>query len=97
MTKFSPFAKVLLIFNTLSTKDMALTGKREILKHSGAIQTSGEASLLERKTWNILLLNAFDDLKKKDRFEVSISDLCRWLRLSTQVSLGRKRKSCTAR
>jgi len=60
-----------------------LSGKREIIKHSSAIQTTGEASLLERKTWNVLLLNAFDDLKKQDSFEITVKDLSRWLRFNS--------------
>ena len=62
---------------------MALSGKREIIKHSSAIQTTGEASLLERKAWNILLLNAFDELKNKDAFEITVKDLSRWLRFNS--------------
>jgi hypothetical protein len=60
-----------------------VSGKREIIKHSSAIQTTGEASLLERKTWNVLLLNAFDDLKKQDSFEITVRDLSRWLRFNS--------------
>ena len=54
---------------------MNLSSKREIIKHSGATQVSGESSALERKVWNFLLLNAFDDLKKKDQFKIPLMDL----------------------
>ena len=62
---------------------MALGKKRSIIKHSSAIQTSGEASLLERKTWNVLLLNAYDDLKDRDVFEISIGELNKALKFNS--------------
>lgn len=43
--------------------DLAIPGKQEVRKHVAAIHTSGELGLVERKLVNILLLNAYDDLK----------------------------------
>jgi len=60
-----------------------LENKRNIIKHSSAIQTSGEASLLERKAWNVLLMNAFDSLKSEDIFKISIGDLNKALRFNS--------------
>ena len=43
--------------------------KKEVIKHSGAIQVSAnQISLLQRKIWNILLANAYDDLLSKEEY-----------------------------
>lgn len=60
-----------------------MENKRTIIKHSSAIQTSGEASLLERKAWNVLLMNAFDDLKDQEVYKISIGDLNKALRFNS--------------
>jgi len=39
--------------------------------------------MTQRKTWNVLLLNAFNDLKTKDRFEISIKELNNLLNFDT--------------
>ena len=39
--------------------------KTEVIKHSSTIQVSNKVTLLQRKCWNVLLSNAFDDLPKK--------------------------------
>jgi len=50
--------------------------KKEVIKHSSAIQVSNEVNLLQRKAWNVLLANAFDDLRKKEVFYINIDELC---------------------
>lgn len=50
--------------------------KREVFKHSSAIQISNEVSLLQRRSWNVLLAHAFDELKDKDQFKIHLKDLC---------------------
>ena len=54
--------------------------KKEVIKHSAAIQISNEVNLLQRRAWNVLLANAFDDLDKKDEYEIKIKDLCNILK-----------------
>lgn len=49
--------------------------KKEVIKHSSVIQISNKINFLERRSWNVLLANAFDDLKEKDIFEISIKKL----------------------
>lgn len=49
--------------------------KKDVIKHSAAIQISNKVSLLQRRAWNVLLANAFDDMGKVDRYKVSIHDL----------------------
>jgi len=57
--------------------------KKEVVKHSAAIQISNEVNLLQRRAWNVLLANAFDDLDKKDEYEITIRDLCDILKYKT--------------
>lgn len=49
--------------------------KREVIKHSAAIQMKNEVNLLQRRTWNALLANAYEDLEKQDSFKISLRDL----------------------
>lgn len=53
--------------------------KKEVIKHSAAVQISNEVNLLQRRAWNVLLANAFDELDRKDQFQISVKDLCRVL------------------
>lgn len=49
--------------------------KKDVIKHSGAIQISNKISLLQRRAWNVLLANAFDEMKENEKFKISIKDL----------------------
>lgn len=49
--------------------------KKEVIKHSSAIQISNNITLLQRRAWNLLLSNAYDDLLTKDEYKVSIKEL----------------------
>jgi plasmid replication initiation protein len=58
----------------------ALTATHEhIKKHVAAIHTSGELSLLERKTANVLLLNAYDELLTRREHTLPVKHLCAML------------------
>ena len=58
----------------------ALTATNEHLKkHVAAIHTSGELSLLERKTANVLLLNAYDALLTRREHTLPVKHLCAML------------------
>lgn len=50
--------------------------KKDLKKHVAAIQVSNKVGLLGRKSWNVLLLNAYEDLLKKDKHEIPLSVLC---------------------
>ncbi len=52
-----------------------MTQKKEVIKHSAAVQISNKMTLTQRKSWNVLLTNAFDDLRKQDIFEISVETL----------------------
>ena len=58
--------------------------KKEVIKHSSAIQISNEINLLQRQTWNILLANAFDDLDNQEEHAISIKDLCGTLKYDSR-------------
>ena len=58
--------------------------KKEVIKHSSAIQVSNEVNLLQRRSWNVLLANAFDDLNKKEIFYINMADLCRTLQYGSK-------------
>lgn len=53
--------------------------KQEFKKHVGAIHTSGELTLLERKLVNVMLLNAYDDLLTKRTHSISVRHLAEML------------------
>ena len=50
--------------------------KKEVIKHSAAIQISNEVNLLQRQAFNVLLANAFNELDKQELFKISMRDLC---------------------
>lgn len=51
------------------------TEKKELKKHSAAIQIEGKITLLQRKTWNVLLWNAYDELPKKEVHSIPVQTL----------------------
>ena len=61
-----------------------MNSKKEVIKHSSAIQVSNKMNLLQRRAWNILLANAFNELlSKKDLFQINVKDLCNALEYSS--------------
>ena len=46
----------------LDRRGAMLKDKKEVIKHSAAIQVENRISLLERRAWNVLLANAYDEL-----------------------------------
>lgn len=61
-----------------SNASLALSND-QVKKHVAAIHTSGEMSLLERKTANVLLLNAYDALLTKRTHTLPVKHLCAML------------------
>lgn len=51
--------------------------ENEVKKHSAAIQIEGKITLLQRKTWNVLLWHAYNDLVVRDIHEISILEAMR--------------------
>jgi len=56
-----------------------LQGKKEVVKSSGAIQIENNITLLQRRAWNILLANAYDELPTKSQHQIHVIELMRSL------------------
>ena len=54
---------------------MNLAERNELIKASPAIQIQSNMTLLQRRAWNVLLANAYDELPNRDIHHVSIADL----------------------
>ena len=54
---------------------MKLEKINEVIKASPAIQIQSKISLLQRRAWNVLLANAYNELPDKDIHTVSVSEL----------------------
>jgi replication initiator protein len=51
--------------------------KKELKKHSSSVQIQNNITLLQRKTWNALLWNAYDELPTKDIHSISVQEIAR--------------------
>jgi Initiator Replication protein len=51
--------------------------KKEVIKHSAAIQIENNITLLQRRTWNALLYNAYNELNSKEVHSISVPELAR--------------------
>lgn len=49
--------------------------KNSVIKHSATIQISNVVSLMQRKAWNILLANAYDELMDREEHCMDLRDL----------------------
>ena len=56
-----------------------LQNKKEVIKHSAAIQIENSISLLERRIWNWLLANAYDELPTAETHSIAVADLMKGL------------------
>ena len=54
---------------------MNLAKRNEVIKASPAIQIQSRITLLQRRAWNVLLANAYDELPDKDIHRVSVAEL----------------------
>ena len=54
---------------------MKLEKIKEVIKASPAIHIQSKISLLQRRAWNVLLANAYNELPDKDLHTVSVSEL----------------------
>ena len=58
---------------------MHLAEINEVIKASPAIQIQSKITHLQRRAWNVLLANAYDELPNKDIHRVSVTELARSL------------------
>jgi hypothetical protein len=49
--------------------------KQEVIKHSAAIQIENNLTLLQRRAWNALLFNAYNELEKKEEHQITLQYL----------------------
>ena len=47
----------------------------EVVKHSAAIQIQNNITLLQRRAWNVLLANAYDELPLESMHRIKVADL----------------------
>ncbi len=57
--------------------------KQEVIKHSAAIQIQNRITLLQRRAWNVLLANAYDELPTKAQHQIRVVDLMRILEFNS--------------
>lgn len=48
---------------------------KEVIKHSAAIHIQNNITLLQRRAWNVLLANAYDDLPIEERYHIRVKEL----------------------
>jgi hypothetical protein len=56
-------------------EEPVVKNKSEVIKHSAAIHMQNNITLLQRRAWNALLANAYDDLLTKDKHAMKVKDL----------------------
>lgn len=75
----------------MDTKKEDILTKTTVIKASQAIQMSNVCTLLQRKTYNILLAEAYDKLLDQDIFEIPLSDVLKALNIKEGKSLASSR------
>lgn len=61
-----------------------LQGKQDVIKHSAAIHIQNNITLLQRRAWNVLLANAYDELPVQERHRMRIQELMRTLEFESK-------------
>ncbi|MFW6351830.1 MAG: RepB family plasmid replication initiator protein [Bacteroidota bacterium] len=84
MTGLPPYVYEGYIFSPPYLNRSEALSRKQVIKHSAAIQISNEVNILQRRAWNVLLANAFDDLVKKEIYEITLKDLARILRFESK-------------
>ena len=58
--------------------------KKEVIKHSAAIHIQNNITHLQRRAFNVLLANAYDDLPSDDEYNVRVQDLMQTLEFDSK-------------
>jgi Initiator Replication protein len=61
-----------------------LQGKQDVIKHSAAIHIQNNITLLQRRAWNVLLANAYDELPVQERHRMRIQELMQTLEFESK-------------
>ena len=56
-----------------------MNNRKEVIKASAAVQVQNKMTLLQRRAWNILLANAYDELPTEEWHHIGVHDLMRVL------------------
>jgi hypothetical protein len=59
-----------------------IQGRKEVIKHSAAVQIQNNITLLQRRAWNVLLANAYDELPTQEEHRIAVRDLVKVLEYS---------------
>lgn len=70
--------------------------EKDVIKHSATIQITNCVNLLQRRAWNVLLANAYNDLPCKERYQVKIKDLMEVLGLEKSNHDKHIKETCKA-
>jgi hypothetical protein len=65
-------------------KGRAMKEKKEVVKHSAAVQIQNNITLLQRRAWNVLLANAYDALPNEERHSINLKELIRSLEFDSK-------------
>jgi hypothetical protein len=65
-------------------KGRAMKEKKEVVKHSAAVQIQNNITLLQRRAWNVLLANAYDALPNEERHSINIKELVQALEFDSK-------------
>ncbi len=57
------------------TRQLQREPKQEVIKHSAAIQIENNMTLLQRRAWNALLYNAYNELDTKEEHQITLQYL----------------------
>jgi plasmid replication initiation protein len=58
--------------------------KKDVVKHSAAVQIQNNITLLQRRAWNVLLANAYDALPNEERHSIKIRELVQALEFDSK-------------
>ena len=68
-----------------------MNDKTEVIKASAAIQIENGITLLQRRAWNLLLANAYDELSSQEKHTVEVAELTRALGYASRNDAHLKR------
>ena len=66
---------------------MHLAEINEVIKASPAIQIQSKITHLQRRAWNVLLANAYNELPNKDIHRVSVTELAKNLVSTAETTI----------
>ena len=58
--------------------------KQEVIKHSAACQIQNSITLVQRRSWNVLLAHAYDDLSDAEEHSIRVQHLMHMLEFNSK-------------